>query len=188
MGTSQARSSAGKLARRAEGYDMLWGQCNGHDLYEVRACMDKHLTLAASSRGRQPSRSTPTATAAHSVADPDNTYAANRRSRNTERRRTRSRSFSRKLLDEGVLDAALIEKIDTEARAEADNAPTSPRRARSPPSTTSRRMFTGSPTTPPSANRRAGCSSTEFSPANHAIHANYDPMKPVPELIRVPFA
>jgi pyruvate dehydrogenase E1 component alpha subunit len=46
MGTSQARSSAGELAKRAEGYNMPWGQCNGHDVYEVRACMDKFLTLA----------------------------------------------------------------------------------------------------------------------------------------------
>jgi hypothetical protein len=29
MGTSQARSSAGELAKRAAGYDMDWGQCQG---------------------------------------------------------------------------------------------------------------------------------------------------------------
>ena len=38
MGTSQARSSAGRAwPARAEGYGMAWGVCNGHDLYEVRA-------------------------------------------------------------------------------------------------------------------------------------------------------
>ena len=35
MGTSQARSSAGELAKRAEGYGMSWGVIEGHDLYEV---------------------------------------------------------------------------------------------------------------------------------------------------------
>ncbi|HZP60638.1 MAG TPA: thiamine pyrophosphate-dependent enzyme, partial [Opitutaceae bacterium] len=46
MGTSQARSSAGDLARRAEAYGMAWGVCNGHDLYEVREVTDKFLRLA----------------------------------------------------------------------------------------------------------------------------------------------
>jgi len=46
MGTSQARSSAGDLARRAEGYGMAWGTCDGHDLYEVRAFMAPFLEKA----------------------------------------------------------------------------------------------------------------------------------------------
>jgi pyruvate dehydrogenase E1 component alpha subunit len=46
MGTSQARSSAGDLARRAEGYQMAWGVCNGHDVYEVRSVMNEFLQRA----------------------------------------------------------------------------------------------------------------------------------------------
>src|ERR1051325_10317982 len=120
MGTSQSRSSAGELAKRAEGYDMPWGQCEGHDVYEVRACMDKFLTLA-----REQSRPSTVEIdtyryRGHSVADPDNTYRSKQeRSRPTK---TPVRFSQQKLVAEGALDKATIEKIDAEARAEADNA------------------------------------------------------------------
>lgn len=122
MGTSQARSSAGELAKRAEGYNMAWGQCNGHDLYEVRACMDKFLTLA-----REQSRPSTVEIdtyryRGHSVADPDNTYRS--KSEIEEYRKTKDpiQVFQNQLIAEGVLDEATIEKIDAEARAEAENA------------------------------------------------------------------
>jgi pyruvate dehydrogenase E1 component alpha subunit len=76
MGTSQARSSAGELARRAEGYGMAWGVCDGHDLYEVRAFMAPFLEEAAREvqAGRVEIRTY--RYRGHSVADPDNTYRA----------------------------------------------------------------------------------------------------------------
>ncbi|HVS53164.1 MAG TPA: pyruvate dehydrogenase (acetyl-transferring) E1 component subunit alpha [Opitutaceae bacterium] len=122
MGTSQARSSAGELAKRAEGYDMPWGQCQGHDLYEVRATMDKFLTLA-----REQSRPATVEIdtyryRGHSVADPDNTYRSKHEIEEYRRTKDPIQLFQQKLLAEGVLDEAAIEKIDTEARAEADNA------------------------------------------------------------------
>jgi pyruvate dehydrogenase E1 component alpha subunit len=122
MGTSQARSSAGELAKRAEGYDMPWGQCNGHDVYEVRACMDKFLTLA-----REQSRPSTVEIdtyryRGHSVADPDNTYRTKQEIEEYRKTKDPIQVFQQKLLAEGVLDEALIEKIDAEARAEADNA------------------------------------------------------------------
>jgi pyruvate dehydrogenase E1 component alpha subunit len=122
MGTSQARSSAGELAKRAEGYDMPWGQCNGHDLYEVRACMDKYLTLA-----REQSRPSTVEIdtyryRGHSVADPDNTYRSKQEIEEYRKTKDPIQLFQQKLLDEHVLDESLIEKIDAEARAEADNA------------------------------------------------------------------
>src|SRR6202795_4803724 len=43
MGSSQARSAAGELARRAEGYGMAWGSCDGHNLYEVRSFISGFL-------------------------------------------------------------------------------------------------------------------------------------------------
>ena len=122
MGTSQARSSAGELAKRAEGYDMPWGQCNGHDVYEVRACMDKFLTLA-----REESRPSTVEIdtyryRGHSVADPDNTYRSKQEIEEYRKTKDPIQVFQQELLDEGVLDAATVEKIDAEARAEAEIA------------------------------------------------------------------
>ena len=122
MGTSQARSSAGKLAKRAEGYDMPWGQCNGHDLYEVRACMDKFLTLA-----REESRPSTVEIdtyryRGHSVADPDNTYRSKQEIEEYRRTKDPIQVFQQQLVAEGVLDEATIEQIDTAARAESENA------------------------------------------------------------------
>ena len=122
MGTSQARSSAGELAKRAEGYDMPWGQCNGHDVYEVRACMDKFLTLA-----REQSRPSTVEIdtyryRGHSVADPDNTYRSKQEIEEYRKTKDPIQVFQQRLVAEGILDDALIEKIDGEARAEADTA------------------------------------------------------------------
>lgn len=122
MGTSQARSSAGDLARRAEGYHMDWGQCEGHDLYEVRATMDKFLRAARDESKPSIVEIRTYRYRGHSVADPDNTY----RSKNEieEYRRTKDpiQVFQQQLVAEGVLNDATIEQIDTEARNEAETA------------------------------------------------------------------
>lgn len=122
MGTSQERSSAGELAKRAEGYNMPWGQCNGHDVYEVRACMEKFLTLA-----REESRPSTVEIdtyryRGHSVADPDNTYRSKQEIEEYRKTKDPIQVFQQILLREGVLDEALIARIDEEARAEADVA------------------------------------------------------------------
>jgi pyruvate dehydrogenase E1 component alpha subunit len=122
MGTSQERSSAGALAQRAAGYDMEWGQCQGHDVYEVRATMDKFLTLA-----REKSRPSTVEIdtyryRGHSVADPDNTYRSKAEIEEYRRTKDPIQLFQDQLVSEGVLNESLIEKIDTEARAEAENA------------------------------------------------------------------
>jgi pyruvate dehydrogenase E1 component alpha subunit len=122
MGTSQARSSAGELAKRAEGYDMPWGQCNGHDLYEVRACMDKYLTLARDQSRPSTVEIDTYRYRGHSVADPDNTYRSKQEIEEYRKTKDPIQVFQQKLVAEGVLDDALIEKIDSEARIEADNA------------------------------------------------------------------
>lgn len=122
MGTSQARSSAGELAQRAAGYDMEWGQCNGHDVYEVRATMDKFLTLA-----REKSRPSTVEIdtyryRGHSVADPDNTYRSKQEIEEYRRTKDPLQVFQTLLVNEGVLDEATIAQIDQDARTEADAA------------------------------------------------------------------
>lgn len=122
MGTSQERSSAGELAKRAEGYDMPWGQCQGHDIYEVRATMDKFLTLARNESRPSTVEIDTYRYRGHSVADPDNTYRSKQEIEEYRKTKDPIQLFQNQLVSEGVLDDALIEKIDTEARAEADNA------------------------------------------------------------------
>jgi len=122
MGTSQARSSAGELGQRAAGYDMDWGQCQGHDLYEVRATLDKFLNLA-----REKSRPSTVEIdtyryRGHSVADPDNTYRSKAEIEEYRKTKDPIQLFQNTLVGEGVLDDAIIAKIDEEARAEADAA------------------------------------------------------------------
>jgi pyruvate dehydrogenase E1 component alpha subunit len=122
MGTSQARSSAGELARRAEAYGMDWGTCDGHDVYEVRACINKFLELAHENSKPSVVEVRTYRYRGHSVADPDNTYRT--KSEIEEYRKTKDpiQVFQNQLVSEGVLDEARISQIDTEARAEADQA------------------------------------------------------------------
>ena len=75
MGTSQERSSAGfGLAERGRAYGMAWGTCNGHDLYDVRATMDKFLKLARDESKPSIVEIDTYRYRGHSVADPDKTY------------------------------------------------------------------------------------------------------------------
>ena len=122
MGTSQARSSAGDLAKRAEGYHMAWGLCDGHDIYEVRATMDKFLRAAREESKPAVVEIRTYRYRGHSVADPDNTYRAKAEIEEYRRTKDPIQVFHDKLIAEGVLDEALAEKIDGEARAEADLA------------------------------------------------------------------
>jgi pyruvate dehydrogenase E1 component alpha subunit len=120
MGTSQARSSAGDLAKRAEGYGMAWGTCNGHDLYEVRAAMAGFLELAKEKSKPSVVEVRTYRYRGHSVADPDNTYRAKAEIEEYRKTKDPIQVFQNMLLSEKVLDEAQVEKIDGEARAEAD--------------------------------------------------------------------
>jgi pyruvate dehydrogenase E1 component alpha subunit len=120
MGTSQARSSAGELARRAEGYGMAWGTCDAHDLYEVRAFMSGFLDRAREKSKPAVVELRTYRYRGHSVADPDNTYRAKAEIEEYRRTKDPIQVFQSLLLSEKVLNDALVEKIDSEARAEAD--------------------------------------------------------------------
>jgi len=122
MGTSQERSSAGELSKRAEGYDMSWDTCDGHDVYAVREIMDKHLTLAREKCEPSVVEVRTYRYRGHSVADPDNTYR--RKSDIEEYRKTKDpiQTFQKRLIDEGSITEDEATQIDKAARAEAETA------------------------------------------------------------------
>ncbi|MDX2187585.1 MAG: pyruvate dehydrogenase (acetyl-transferring) E1 component subunit alpha [Opitutaceae bacterium] len=122
MGTSQERSSAGELHQRAAGYDMAWEVINGHDLYEVRAKMDVVLTRAREESKPSVVEIDTYRYRGHSVADPDKTYRSKAEIEEYQRTKDPLNLFQSILREEGNLDDALVEKIDQEARAEADVA------------------------------------------------------------------
>ena len=125
MGTSLARSSAFKqlLAQRAEGYNILWDQANGENLYEMRV-----KTQAALVRAREESRPTVLEIATyryygHSVAD------ANARKYRSPEEIEHYKTYhdplllwQKRLIDEGLLTEEQAQAIDHEARAEAEAA------------------------------------------------------------------
>jgi pyruvate dehydrogenase E1 component alpha subunit len=122
MGTSQARSSAGELGQRAASYGMAWGVCDGHDVYGVRAFMAEYLDLAREKSKPSVVEIRTYRYRGHSVADPDNTYRSKAEVEEYRRTKDPIQVFQRVLLEEKVLDEAMVAKIDAEARAEADLA------------------------------------------------------------------
>ncbi len=120
MGTSQERSSAGSLAKRAEGYDMHWAKCDGSNIYEVRETMDHLLNLARDQCKPSVVEISTYRYRGHSVADPDNTYRNKAEIEDYRKTKDPIHVFQQILKDEGILDEALTEQIDTEARAEAE--------------------------------------------------------------------
>ena len=122
MGTSQERSSAGDLPTRAAGYDMAWDQCDGSNVYVVRAMMDKYLTRAREEFKPAVVEIDTYRYRGHSVADPDNTYRLKAEVEEYRRTKDPIQVVQNMLMTDGVLTPADIEKIDQAARKEADDA------------------------------------------------------------------
>ncbi len=122
MGTSQARSSAGDLARRADGYHMAWGTCDGHDVYEVRSVMNEFLQRAREQSKPAVVEIKTYRYRGHSVADPDKTYRDKSEIEEYQRTKDPINVFRSILIGDGVFSEADAERIDTEARNEADIA------------------------------------------------------------------
>jgi pyruvate dehydrogenase E1 component alpha subunit len=122
MGTSQARSSAFKdcLAKRAEGYDMHWGVCQGYDVYEVRAKIREMLELAHEKSRPSILEIQTYRYRGHSVADANATkYRSKDEIEEYKKSKDPINYFQGKLISEGVMSPDVSEKIDQEAIAEA---------------------------------------------------------------------
>ena len=122
MGTSQERSSAGELGKRAEAYDMKWYVCGGHDIYEVRATLDEALRRAREQHKPAVVEIDTYRYRGHSVADPDKTYRDRKEIEDYRNTKDPLQIFQNQLVYEKVLTDALIAEIDAAARAEADRA------------------------------------------------------------------
>jgi pyruvate dehydrogenase E1 component alpha subunit len=122
MGTSQSRSSAGELAKRAEAYNMAWDTCDGHDLYAVREMMDKYLRLAREKSQPAVIEMRTYRYRGHSVSDPDNTYRSKVEIEEYRRTKDPIETFKNRLVAAKVLTEDEAGRIDKAARTEADAA------------------------------------------------------------------
>ncbi|MBV9299486.1 MAG: pyruvate dehydrogenase (acetyl-transferring) E1 component subunit alpha [Verrucomicrobia bacterium] len=125
MGTSQKRSSSFQeaLAKRAEGYDMVWDVFKGEDVYEVRA-----KTQIAIDRAHNDSEPTLLEIQTyryygHSVADANaKKYRTPEEIERYKANHDPIRIWSRRLMKEGILTETQIENIDVEAKEETNDA------------------------------------------------------------------
>ena len=124
MGTSLERSSAATpLARRAEGYDMKWDVLNGANIYEVRA-----KTWDAMQRAHETCRPTLLEMdtyryRGHSMSDPEK-YRDKSEVEEYKKNHDPLNLLRADLLADGTFDEPAANKIDEEARAEADASAT----------------------------------------------------------------
>ncbi|MFZ0616879.1 MAG: thiamine pyrophosphate-dependent enzyme [Chthoniobacterales bacterium] len=122
MGTSLERSSAIRhsLASRAEGFDVDWSLCGGFDLYELRANLGAVMEKARSKSRPHVLEVATYRYYGHSVADAN--AKKYRSPEEIERYKTEFDPITlweKQLLKEKVITEAGIEKIDSEAKAEA---------------------------------------------------------------------
>ena len=123
MGTATHRHSIGApLARRAEGYDIDWDFCYGHDVYEIR-----HHVGQALERAREKSRPTVLEIMTyryrgHSVADADDTYRTKQDIQEYKKTKDPINLYMAHLLEEGIADEDILKQINTEAKDEAEKS------------------------------------------------------------------
>ncbi|MEM9444098.1 MAG: pyruvate dehydrogenase (acetyl-transferring) E1 component subunit alpha [Verrucomicrobiota bacterium] len=125
MGTSQSRSSRYTecLAKRAEGYDMAWDQCFGHDIYEVRDHIQKAIDRAHG-------ESRPTLIEidtyryeGHSVADANKKiYRAPEEIEAYKKTKDPINVFYSKLIEEEIINEKQFKEISQSASEEANKA------------------------------------------------------------------
>ncbi len=126
MGTSQARSSAyvDCLAKRAEVFGIAWGQCDGTNVYEVRANVQTAIERAHNESKPTVLEISTYRYYGHSVADAKHdTQDGYRCQQELERYKTHHdpiNVFKDQLISEGVLSEEQFEQIDDAAKAEAE--------------------------------------------------------------------
>ncbi len=122
MGTSLARSSAEEnLAHRADGFDMEWEVCNGHDVFEVREVADRCMRRAREEHKPFLLEIRTYRYRGHSVADANHEkYRTKEEIEEYKKTKDPINVLKAQLLADGTLTEELVKEINAEKKAEAD--------------------------------------------------------------------
>ena len=122
MGTSLKRSSAAEnLAHRAEGFDMEWEVCDGHDVYEVREVANRAMTRAREKHKPFLLEIRTYRYRGHSVADANQEkYRTKEEIEEYKRTKDPVNVIKQQLLDDGTLTEDEAKRIDQEKKDEAE--------------------------------------------------------------------
>ena len=136
MGTSLARSSAKEnLAHRADGFDMEWEVCDGHDVFEVREVANRAMTRAREEHKPFLLEIRTYRYRGHSVADANHEkYRTKEEIEDYKKNKDPINVLKQQLLKDGTLTEELAKQIDQEKKTEAeasakfaDESPVAPR-------------------------------------------------------------
>ncbi|MFP4069382.1 MAG: pyruvate dehydrogenase (acetyl-transferring) E1 component subunit alpha [Opitutales bacterium] len=124
MGTSLKRSSAAEsLAHRAEGFNMKWDVCDGHDVFEVREEANKAMTYARDEVKPFLLEIRTYRYRGHSVADANHEkYRTKEEIEDYKKNKDPINLLKAQLLKDGSLTDELAKKIDQEKKDEAEAA------------------------------------------------------------------
>ena len=124
MGTSLKRSSAEEdLARRADGFDIEWEVCNGHDIFEVREVANRAMVRAREESKPFLLEIRTYRYRGHSVADANHEkYRTKEEIEEYKRNKDPINVLKSHLIDDGTLTEDLAKEIDREKKDEAEAA------------------------------------------------------------------
>jgi pyruvate dehydrogenase E1 component alpha subunit len=124
MGTSLKRSSAEEnLAHRAEGFDMEWEVCEGHDVFEVREVANRAMVRAREEHKPFLLEIRTYRYRGHSVADANHEkYRTKEEIEEYKRNKDPVNVIKEQLISEGILTEESARKIDQEKKDEAETA------------------------------------------------------------------
>ncbi len=122
MGTSLKRSSAEQnLAHRADGFDIEWEVCDGHDVFEVREVADRAMSRARETHKPFLLEIRTYRYRGHSVADANHEkYRTKAEIEDYKKHKDPINILKETLLADGTLTEALAKEISDEKKAEAD--------------------------------------------------------------------
>ena len=122
MGTSLKRSSAAEnLAHRAEGFNMEWEVCDGHDVFEVREVANRAMTRAREKHKPFLLEIRTYRYRGHSVADANHEkYRTKEEIEEYKRTKDPVNVIKQQLLDDGTLTEDEAKRIDQEKKDEAE--------------------------------------------------------------------